>query len=1018
MNKTTRFFFSTLVAAAAMTSAAFAEGTTVAKIGDVEYTSFSAALDAVSNGQTITLQNVSGTESGEKDFDLDGEITITGTASGYALPVVTFYDVNADGSKGIVNIKDAAILTPELDARQNATINVTNSTVADAGGNSIVKSYFNGTINISDSIVDTMQMTTMGYINMSGSKSEVTATWQTNIYGNGLVTVKDGAVFNTAALQLTGEAYNDRDNTDADRVGKPAELLIDGATLNIGTNCYSTNGADYNYNSSKGINIGTKGVDAVLNIKNSTATIKGANGEIVNIGANGTVNVENSTFIVGCRAENGAVNLVNKGTLTVTGNSKLDIGALSGTAVYVVGDTKLTDSFIGGNVYAGYGENKTAADLTLSGDFTAKGLYIGNKTEHYPEGTTHSLKIEEGSTVNLAALYVRTTTTGEITGATVNAGDLYVRGTLNVSGSEMSRTSTVGGGTGHWAVYEDDDANKTASLSLKDSTATTNYIVVGSNSNGESAANSNATMSLDNSKVELNTLYVQGAESFANNSVTLSSGSELTASKSVYVGSYATLNVADSTLAAGTLTNNGEVNVTGTSTLNIETLTGTIYAQGILKDSVIGGNVQASGNLEFVGTNQINTFSAGWYNNVITIGKEASLETASGRTTLSYGNTFNIEGTIEDAKTADKSALKASLKITAGLSLNGNGGNATMNADNAYVILGDSTSKNSGATGTFNMNFTNSVLEFTKTFKTYVPTAEGLAPEFNLSFKNSVASVASHLEFWNSNTNLSLDNSELIVGGSFANAGTVILENEAAFVVNAPIMSSHGGNTGTIKVLSGSRFELKDSNENWKNDGTIEVVNAELVLGDFTNNGSIILNDSSLTVLDKFQNNGTLTMLGDSTIDDGNSENGAGIALQAISVSTEKGAVKLSATGNILFAGVTETTDTTGLVLDSAKNQEVLIAWDINVDAQGQSVAVEMDIGEGLDGNQIKVFHEVSEGDWTEVEDCSYDAGTGKLSFTTNSFSSYAVAIPEPSMFGLLAGLGALALVGARRRRR
>ena len=159
-------------------------------------------------------------------------------------------------------------------------------------------------------------------------------------------------------------------------------------------------------------------------------------------------------------------------------------------------------------------------------------------------------------------------------------------------------------------------------------------------------------------------------------------------------------------------------------------------------------------------------------------------------------------------------------------------------------------------------------------------------------------------------------------------------------------------------------------------------------------------------------------MLGDSTIDDGNAENGAGIALQAISVSTEKGAVKLSATGNILFAGVTETTDTTGLVLDSAKNQEVLIAWDINVDAQGQSVAVEMDIGEGLDGNQIKVFHEVSEGDWTEVEDCSYDAGTGKLSFTTNSFSSYAVAIPEPSMFGLLAGLGALALVGARRRRR
>ena len=200
------------------------------------------------------------------------------------------------------------------------------------------------------------------------------------------------------------------------------------------------------------------------------------------------------------------------------------------------------------------------------------------------------------------------------------------------------------------------------------------------------------------------------------------------------------------------------------------------------------------------------------------------------------------------------------------------------------------------------------------------------------------------------------------------------------------------------------------------NESKIEVRDeAMLVAVNLSNKGSIILNNATLKVTGTLTNAGTITMLGDSTIDDGNAENGAGVALQEISVSTENGAVELSAAGNILFAGVTETT-ADGLTLDAA--QEVLIAWDINVDAQGQSVAVEMDIGEGLDGNQIKVFHEVSEGDWTEVEDCSYDAGTGKLSFTTNSFSSYAVAIPEPSMFGLLAGLGALALVGARRRRR
>ncbi len=286
--------------------------TPVAQIGETTYATFAEALDAVQDGQTITLLNVTGDESKtEIDFDKAISFTITGEAPNYALPVVTFQNAK-------VTIKDAEILIPELDARQDATINVVDSIVRDAGGNSIVKSYYNGAINISgDSVVHTMQVTTMGYITISNT-AKLNATWQTNVYGNGMITVEDTATFATAALHLTGKDYSGRDNPDADRVGKPATIVVDGATLTVGK-VYSDSGADYSYNSSHGINIGTiDGKSAVLDAKNgATVNIYMADGQTANIGANGTVNVDNSKLNVACRKEDGVVSLVNDGTISV-----------------------------------------------------------------------------------------------------------------------------------------------------------------------------------------------------------------------------------------------------------------------------------------------------------------------------------------------------------------------------------------------------------------------------------------------------------------------------------------------------------------------------------------------------------------------------------------------------------------------------------------------------------------------------------------------------------------------------
>jgi hypothetical protein len=246
------------------------EGKYVAQIGTTKYETFAAALAVVQDGEIIELFDVEGNENTEINFDRKIAFTIKGNAPKYALPVVTFTNAK-------VNIEGSTILIPELDARQNATINVISSTVYDAGGNSIVKSYYNGAINIdANSTVYTMQVTTMGYITVAGT---LNATWQTNVYGNGLITLNNGAKFNTAALQLTGQDYNGRDNTDANRVGEPAEIIVNGGAKFVVGSVKSSSGADYSYNSSKGINIGTvAGKSAVLTLNGGNVDIYMADG--------------------------------------------------------------------------------------------------------------------------------------------------------------------------------------------------------------------------------------------------------------------------------------------------------------------------------------------------------------------------------------------------------------------------------------------------------------------------------------------------------------------------------------------------------------------------------------------------------------------------------------------------------------------------------------------------------------------------------------------------------------------
>ena len=230
----------------------------------------------------------------------------------------------------------------------------------------------------------------------------------------------------------------------------------------------------------------------------------------------------------------------------------------------------------------------------------------------------------------------------------------------------------------------------------------------------------------------------------------------------------------------------------------------------------INGSIKVVADVTFAGHTKATKLETG-SNLVLTVDEGACLEVTGGdRSTLGYNNEFKFIGTLEDAKSADKTKIQPSLILPGGLSVTG-GNDAVMSFTNAYVKIGNTSSKNSVANGTFTLNIENSIAEFTNQLTFAEPTS-GKNPTFNLNVKNSVLTTATKLCIAAPNTNVVIDNSTVTLGTYLRNSGSLTLKNGSTLTGATIQFGENGGNNGAI-LVDASTFTIKANSSGHAFDG-------------------------------------------------------------------------------------------------------------------------------------------------------------------------------------------------------
>ena len=271
----------------------------------------------------------------------------------------------------------------------------------------------------------------------------------------------------------------------------------------------------------------------------------------------------------------------------------------------------------------------------------------------------------------------------------------------------------------------------------------------------------------------------------------------------------------------------------------------------------VNGIINASGVVTFAGITKAADLDV-MNGTTVNIPAGASLQLdGSNRVSIGLGCTFNITGTITDAKTADKATITPSL-IMPGASFTGAG--VTFNVTNAYVKVPSSyASSSKSASGTFDFNIINSIWESAGKLAFE---SQSVNATVNFELKDSVLTTGSHLIFGVSRGEIVIDNSNVNVGTSrqIENQSTITIKNGS--VVNGAVAtSSNAKNPGTIIVDNATYAVTGEFSGSDLGTGTLILKNGAIVSAGSITKANIKIDATGMQVGDEINLTANLSKL-------------------------------------------------------------------------------------------------------------------------------------------------------------